>query len=149
MKPLALAVALFAAVAFAGERIYLGRILSAAGASTTNASTLFPFSIPPGSKLTFYCSVATNVLTDALRVNALYDGGSAACETGTCAQPYGVPFAAATLYPTSVGSDRTTRITTVSADGGSGPYVPTALVAIQPTVNAGGFCDFWQRAGTE
>lgn len=152
MRKLLPLAALLATAALAGENKYLGRILSPAGQPRTNASTLFPFSIPPGSKVTFWCSVATNVLTDALTTNAVYDGGSTTlCNGGdaVCNQPFGVPFAATTLYPTSVGSSLTTRISTTAPDGGSGPSLPTALIAIQPTTNATGFCDVWQRVGNE
>lgn len=163
------AIALLAVVAWAGENRYLGRILSS-GTPVTNVSTLFPFPIPPGSKVTMYCNAAVNVLTDSRTVNAIYDGGTVVCgsPTGLCAQPYGMPIPATTLMPTSVGRALTTSTAAtwvfdsgIFSDGGvidGGFWAPvtyslgeqSALIAMQPAnpLDAG-WCDVWQRMGGE
>jgi hypothetical protein len=101
----------------AGENKYLGRI-TVAGASLTNATTAAPFVVAPGSKVTIYCSAAANILVDNL----------------TATTTTGVPVAATTLFPTSVGAAKTTL---------SGQQ--TAVIAVIGTGN----CDVWQRDGNE
>lgn len=120
---LALSAALLVpARAEAGEYKHLG-VITVAGASLTNQTTAVPFVIPPANKVTLYCTAAVQVLTDATVVTT--------ATTGT----KGVPVAALTLFPTSVGSFLTVLI------GGQ----KSALIAIIGT----GACDVWQRLGTE
>lgn len=104
----------------AGESKYLG-VITVSGASLTNATTAVPFVIPPGSKVTLSCSAAVQVLTDSTVV-------------ATTGANKGLPVAASTNFPTSVGS----RLVTI---GGQ----PSALIAVIGT----GACDVWQRSGGE
>ena len=60
MSRLTLLCALVAFPALAGER-FLGIIVSAAGADTTNATTAAPFAIPKGQKITMACTAAAFV----------------------------------------------------------------------------------------
>lgn len=119
-----LLVALLSPAAEAGENKYLG-VLTSTGTSVNNTSTAVPFSIPAGAKLTLYCDTANGrVLTDQSSV-------------ATSGSTKGVPLAATTLFPTSVGAARS------SLSGN-----PTALVALissSGTTN----CDVWARSGDE
>lgn len=117
MRKLLTLAALLSMTATAGESNYLGRI-TVSGASLTNVTTAVPFIIPPGAKITIYCSAAANILVDNL----------------TATTTTGVPVAATTLFPTSVGKAKT-QISSA----------PTAIVAVIGTAN----CDVWQRTGDE
>lgn len=108
-----------------GER-YLGRIVSA-GTSTNNATTATPFVILPGSKLTVVASAAGRVLTDAETVS------------GTPGASYGVPVAANSVFPTSVGRGR------YMMESGT---ALSATLAYVPDAGAGNL-DVWQRSGEE
>lgn len=77
--------------ATAGER-YIGKIVSAAGADTSNASTATPFYIPPGARVTLWCNASAYVLTDT----------TVAVTDGTGANP-GMPLTSSEKFPTSVG----------------------------------------------
>lgn len=121
MKNLLCAAALLAALtASAGENQYLG-VITVSGASLTNATTAVPFFIPPGAKLTVYCSAAVNMLVDNRTATA--SGANK-----------GVPVSATTLFPTSVGKG----MQQVAGQQSS-------LVAVIGT----GSCDFWVRDGNE
>lgn len=115
---LALAVAL---PANAGENKFLGSIV-VSGASVTNFTTAAPFSIPPGGFITIYCDAAVRVLVDNRTVAA--SGANK-----------GVPVAATTLFPTSVGRQ-----------DGSVSGSPSAVVAV---IGSAASCDFWSRSGNE
>lgn len=62
-KKILLLAALITSPAFAGEK-FLGTIVSAAGADTTNATTAAPFVIPPSSTITIQCTATAYVITD-------------------------------------------------------------------------------------
>jgi hypothetical protein len=62
-KYLTLASILLASSAFAGEK-FLGTIVSAAGADTTNGTTAVPFLVPTGQTITIQCNAAAFVITD-------------------------------------------------------------------------------------
>lgn len=101
MKLIVLAVALLAVPAVAGEK-YLGAIVSAAGADTTNVSTAVPFKVSQGSKLTLNCTAAANVCVDT----------SSACTALGGANP-GVPVASGANFPTSTEAQSLVKSTTV------------------------------------
>ncbi len=121
MKKLALLAALLAAPAFAGENKHLGAIV-VSGASLTNFTTAAPFTIPPGSLITIYCTAGVQMLVDNFTVS-----------TGTLGTK-GIFVPSSQLFPTSVGKQN-----------GTISGVPSAVVAIIGT----GTCDFWQRSGNE
>lgn len=125
MKHLALLVALCAAPAIAGER-YLGRIISAAGADTSNASTATPFFIPSDAKITIFCNAAAYVITDTR---------SAAATDGT----NGLPVTANEKFPTSTG----TQIKVVSATAANGGAIVRIAGAAAVT------CWVYERRGNE
>lgn len=62
-KTLFLAVLMMCGSAFAGEK-FLGQIVSAAGADTTNATTAVPFLIPQAQTITIQCNAIAYVITD-------------------------------------------------------------------------------------
>jgi hypothetical protein len=129
MKNLALAVALLlAAPALAGE-VYLGAIVSGAGADTTNATTAAPFKVSAGSKLTLHCTAAALVCTDT----------SSACTVLGGAQP-GVPVSALTNFPTSVKA--TSGAPTVTISGATSSIVRIVGAAAVT-------CYVWVREGNE
>jgi hypothetical protein len=115
---LALAAALVALPVQAGENAYLGQIVVSAN-SKTNATTAAPFVIPPGAKITIYCTAAVNILVD-----------NAAATTTT-----GLPVAATTLFPTSVGR--------------SGSILLSGAVTAQVAIFGTATCSIWQRDGNE
>lgn len=123
-------VALFALVAFAGER-YLGTIVSAA-VDKTNATTATPFFVPPNAKITIQCDAISYVLTDT---------STAVSSTN------GVKLAADFIFPTST----TTSPTAALGDGGTpwtdGGIRGAVVRAIASTGTAN--CKVWQRLGTE
>lgn len=86
MQKLITLIAVLAATAHAGENRYLGQIVVSA-ASLTNVTTAAPFTIPPGAKITAFCTAGVNILVDNLVVTAVT----------------GLPLGASTLFPTSVG----------------------------------------------
>lgn len=106
--------------AHAGENKYLGAIVAAA-ASVNNSTTAAPFVIPPMSKLTVYCTAAVNMLADNTT-------------TAAAGATKGVPVAATTLFPTSVGG----KLIVISGQ-------PSALLVIFGTAT----CDVWLRVGDE
>ena len=109
--------------AAAGENKHLG-VITTAGTSINNMTTAVPFRIPINSKVTLYCTTAVQILTDATVVT-----------TGTTGTK-GVPWAALTLFPTSVGGSK-----------GSISGTETAVISI---IAAGACsCDVWLRLGTE
>lgn len=114
--------------AFAGEK-YLGAIVSAAGADTTNDTTATPFFIPPKGKITLWCTAVTYVLTDS-NTAATSAGGS---------NP-GLYVAANTIFPTSVGAQ--VRITSSATVANTGAVV--RIVGPGATT-----CYVYARAGDE
>lgn len=129
MKQLALVALLLAAPAFAGEQ-YLGVIVSGAGADTTNASTAAPFVVPHGSKLSLYCTAAVLICTDT----------ASACTVLGGAQP-GVPWAALTLFPTSVmPNPKSTLTVSISSQTSSIVRIVGAAAVT---------CYVWARYGNE
>ena len=129
LAALALLACLAAPPALAGET-FVGKIVSAAGADTTNATTSTPFFVPAGTKFTMYCSAAAYVCVDT----------ASAC-TDTAGATPGVPVAALTVFPTS---------TSVAG----GPVVPAGTAAARGSylriVGAGAVtCTVWVRQGTE
>ena len=135
--------AAIASVAWGGENLFLGTITSV-GSSKTNVTTATPFAIPAGSKVTLYCTNTSNVLVDNYSTSAT-----------VTSSVYGLPVSATTLFPTSVGANRS-RIAPVpyanlpdgGTDGGTdgGFGIPTAIIAVY---SADGGCSVWQRSGTE
>ena len=112
---------LLSAPAFA-ENAFLGEII-VSGSSLTNLTTATPFVIPPGAKITVYCSAAVRALSDQTAVT-----------TAGAAPTRGQPIPASTNFPTSVGKSKA-RLN--SQD--------TALLAIIGT----GTCEVFLRIGTE
>lgn len=129
MRTLFLVFALVACPALAGEK-FLGDIVSAAGADTTNDSTATPFKVPRGSKLTVNCGAPANLCTDQ----------STACTTSGAGK--GVPLNANTNFPTAV--DGVTSAPVVSsgtaANGGSIVRIVGAAAVT---------CSVWLRSGNE
>lgn len=117
---LAIAIALVALPASAGENRWLGAIV-VSGASLTNLTTAAPFIIPAGQKVTVNCSAAVNMLVDNQAATASGAG-------------MGLPIPASTNFPTSVGK-------AIGLLNGS----PTAVVAVLGT----GTCNYFLRDGTE
>ena len=126
----ALVSVLFSLSAFAGENRFLGTIASPDGGSFSNYTTATQFALPTGTKVTMYCDAAARILTDSMT-------------TATSGVNKGLPIAATTLFPTSIGRTVTQIPTT---DGG--PSAPTGVIAIIP-VSGTANCDVWQRLGTE
>lgn len=123
-RNLAIISMLVASWVWAGENRFLGRLTST-GTSINNASTAAPFAIPPGAKITIYCDAASRVLVD---------NPSTAASGATT----GVPVAAATLFPTSVGRANGQQISGVAS-------AQIAMISVSGTAN----CDVWQRDGNE
>ena len=121
LLPLMAAMVLISPSAHAGENKHLG-VIVVSGSSLNNMTTAAPFRIPPGEKITLYCTAAVQVLTDSTVVS-----------TGTTGTK-GVPVGATTLFPTSVGQAQ-----------GSISGTQTAVIAIIGTAS----CDVWLRLGTE
>lgn len=122
---LSVTVLLCALPALAGER-YLGSIVSAAGADTTNGTTATPFFVAPDSKLTIFCNAAAYVITDTK--TAANTGGTS-----------GLPLSSGEKFPTSVGTQ--TRDTSGTAANGG------AIVRI---AGAGAVtCYVYERRGNE
>jgi len=121
---------LLSSLAVAGES-YLGAIVSAAGADTTNDSTATPFKVPHGTKLTLYCTAAANVCVDT----------SSACTALGGANP-GVPLASTTLFPTSTRHDTAAPSVSSATAATTGAYLRI--------VGAGAVtCYVWARQGSE
>lgn len=126
MRRFLLTTAILACVspAMAGESRLLGTLTST-GTSVNNTTTAVPFSIPLGAQVTLYCDAAGRLLTDT---------GSVALTGAT----KGVPVAANTYFPTSVGRQFTLTIS-------GAPSAVLAWISVSGTTN----CDVWIRAGTE
>lgn len=125
MKRIALLGIILAAVfAYGGENNFLGALTAVSGGTATNTNS---FWIPFHSRITVYCDYTARLLTDAAAVTP---GGA----------NRGVPVAAGTLFPTSVGAP------TWTTDAG----LPSASIALVSSVADGGFvCEVWRRSGTE
>ena len=113
--------ALPAPPAWAGEK-YLGAIVSAAGADTSNDSTATPFLVPPKGKITLWCNAVAYVITDS-NVAVTSAGGS---------NP-GLYVAANAVFPTSVGAQVRITSSATAANGGgvvriAGPGAVTCYV---------------------
>jgi hypothetical protein len=111
---------LLALHAHAGENRYLGAIV-VSGSSLNNTTTAAPFVIPGGAKITVVCSASVNLLVDNL-------------STATTGATKGLPIAANSIFPTSVGK----TLTTISGQ-------VTAVIAVIGTAT----CDVWLRDGNE
>lgn len=109
-----------ASPAVAGENRHLG-VITASGSSVNNFTTAVPFQIPPGAKLTLYCTAAMQYLSDNTVVST--------STTGT----KGVPIDANKLFPTSVGRS------------GGAVVNNSGVISIIGT----GSCDVWLRMGDE
>jgi len=105
---LALAFALLSMPALAGERL-LGKIVSGAGADTSNDSTATPFRVPNDAKITVVCTATAYVLTD-----------SATAVTDLTGANPGMPVTANEKFPTSTGT--MTKVNSGTAANG-GAYV--------------------------
>lgn len=118
--------------ASAGES-YLGIIVSAAGADTTNASTAAPFAIPPGAKITIVCTAVAFICA------APPQGGtnSTACTASLTGANPGVPITASEKFPTSTSTMWTSTI--ASSRSATVRIVGTAAVN----------CLVYGRTGTE
>ena len=79
----------FVATRAEAQEVFIGAVVSVAGADTTNETTAVPFKIPLSIKLTVWCNasgyVITNTRTAASATNSL-------------------PVSASTLFPTYSGS---------------------------------------------
>lgn len=131
MSRLTLLCALVAFPALAGER-FLGIIVSAAGADTTNATTAAPFAIPKGQKITMACTAAAFVCAVPLESSP-----TAACTASLAGANPGVPVIASEKFPTSTS---TMNGTTVSS-------TTSAIVRIVGTAAVN--CVVWLRTGNE
>lgn len=127
--------------AWAGEK-YLGKIVSAAGADTSNESgtSSVPFWIPRGAKLTIVCNAAAYICVDT----------STAC-TATAGTNPGLPVTSGEKFPTSVGPPYLSTVTVgsghTSTDGGTSLAAGSALVRI---FGSGAVtCDVYTRDGAE
>lgn len=124
MKKLALSViagvVLFSLAAWAGVRP-LGRVVSAAGADTSNISTATPFYVPRTAKLTVVCNAAAFVLTDTTTAVTDLSGANA-----------GIPLVANEKLNTSTGAMVIAPTGTAAAGGSivriSGPAAVTCWV---------------------
>lgn len=125
MKRLTALLCLLSLPAFAGET-YLGAIVSAAGADTSNDSTATPFLIPSDAKLTVVCNASAYVITDSR---------SAATTNGT----NGLPLSSGEKFPTSTG----TLVKVVSATAANGGAIVRIAGAGAVT------CWVYQRRGNE
>lgn len=132
MTRLALVVALcLSSAAMAGER-FLGIIVSAAGADTTNATTAAPFAIPPGAQITMACTTAAFVCAAPLASTP-----TAACTASLAGANPGVPVSASEKFPTSTSTQNT--VTVASNRSATVRIVGTAAVN----------CVVWERRGDE
>jgi hypothetical protein len=133
-----LALCLISLPAFAGERI-IGKIVSVAGADTTNATTAVPFAITPGTKLTISCTASANICANS----------STAC-TAVGGANDGLPVVVGEKLPTSAN----TGDLTTTAGAAVGPP-RTVVVASKRSVTfrifgaAAVSCTFWARNGDE
>ncbi len=128
MKRILLILALCsAAPALAGET-YLGSIVSAAGADTTNGTTATPFVIKPGARLSIQCTAAAYVI-----------GDDKTAVTAT----RGVTLAADQFFMTKVDAlaGKTITITISPIDYLSGILRIAGPAAVP--------CDVWSRKGDE
>jgi len=107
MRTLILLAVLLSFPALAGEK-YLGAIVSAAGADTTNDTTATPFFIMPKGKITLWCSAAAYVITDSNSAVTVAGG----------ANP-GLPLASGEKFPTSVGAMVRITSSATAANGGA------------------------------
>ena len=138
MKTIVL-ICLIALPAFAGEHL-LGSIVSAAGADTTNATTVVPFAIAPNTKLTIWCTVATSICMNSSTTCTL---------AGTTTNP-GTEAAARTFFPTSANSGDLT--TTSGAAVGPPRTVVVAgkrSVTVRIVASAASTCNVFARNGDE
>lgn len=118
---------LIAAPAFAGER-YIGKIVSAAGADTTNATTAAPFVVPFSQKITVWCDGSAYVAVDTATASSSTSGA--------------LPVDAREKLPTSTGSQGGGGASVVSISG-----VASAVVRISGP--AAVTCYVSTRLGTE
>ena len=122
-----LSLALAAAPAVAGER-YIGKIISAAGADTTNATTAVPFVVPFSQKITVWCDGPAYVAVDTATASSSTSGA--------------LPVDAREKLPTSTGSRGGGGAVVVSISG-----VSSAVVRISGP--AAVTCYLSTRLGTE
>lgn len=133
MSRLALLCALVAFPALAGEK-NLGRIVSAAGADTTNASTAAPFAITPGARITIACTAAASICAmppqggTSSTVCTVFGSGSA---------NEGTPVVASEKFPTSVSTQFTQTV--------AGSKSAVVRIVGSAAVN----CTVWERTGNE
>lgn len=133
MSRLTLLCALVALPALAGEK-YLGRIVSAAGADTTNASTAAPFSIPPGAQVTVTCTAAASICAEPPQGGT----GSTVCAVfGSGSANEGVPVEASKPFPTSTSTQFTQTV--------AGSKSSVVRIVGAAAVN----CTVWERRGNE
>lgn len=113
--------ALIASPAFAGEK-FLGTIVSAAGADTTNATTAVPFVIPTGATISIQCTATAYVITD---------------DTTAVTSARGINLTTGQLLPTSTASQEVVLISSV----------PSAIVRVAGPAAVN--CTVWTRRGNE
>lgn len=118
-------VLLSSSAAFAGE-MYLGALVSAAGADITNDATATPFLVPSDAKITVVCNAAAYVITDT-RTAATVNGTN------------GLPLASGEKFPTSTG----TMVKVVSATAANGGAIVRIAGAAAVT------CWVYARRGNE
>lgn len=116
-----LSLALAAAPALAGEK-FIGKIVSAAGADTTNATTAAPFVIPFSQKLTIWCDATAYVAVDTATAASSTSGA--------------LPVTALEKLPTSTGSSNGAGARVIAISGAfsaevriAGPAAVTCYVS--------------------
>jgi hypothetical protein len=128
---LAVTVCLLSLSAHAGEK-YLGKIVSGAGADTSNETTASPFYIGKGAKLTLVCNAAALICVDT----------TTAC-TATAGSNPGLPVSASEKFPTSVGQVGISTFPTATTGAAAGGAVVRIFGSAAVT------CDVFSRDGQE
>lgn len=127
----ALAVLALSLDSVAGEK-YLGVIVSAAGADTTNATTAAPFAIPKGAQITIACTASAYICAMPLASSP-----TSACTASLAGSNPGVPVTANEKFPTSTSTQN--AVTVASTTSATVRIVGTAAVN----------CVVWERTGNE
>lgn len=128
--------------AWAGER-YLGKIVSSAGADTTNETTATPFWVPKGAKLTIVCNASAYICVDttsSCSSTGWVDGGSSQS---------GLPVTAGEKFPTSVGQVGISTNPSGSGVGGGGGTLAAGSAIVRIFGSAAVTCDVFSRDGLE
>lgn len=130
-KILCVALCLSAAPVLAGET-YRGKIVSGAGADTSNETTATPFLVPKGAKITLVCNASAYICVDT----------TTAC-TATAGSNPGLPVTSGEKFPTSVGPVNVSTYPTATTGAASGGAVVRIFGSAAVT------CDVYVRNGDE